>query len=137
MIRKLVKNLFKCRHKNAILYSSEGYCPDCGQYLKKSYYVVRCTCCGIKRTAKKNFDEIIPTEKFCTNCGEKEYVTEKYNTLNLVDINYAIEVKEAVEYGVQSEKIEIWIDENNEAPKKEQTNSPLLIGEMKYLGTVS
>ena len=30
----------KCTHKNALLTSETGYCPDCGQYLEKNYYLI-------------------------------------------------------------------------------------------------
>ncbi|MDO5437556.1 MAG: hypothetical protein Q4F80_05105 [bacterium] len=135
MFKKFIKEIFKCRHKNAILYSNEGYCPDCGKYLKKTYYIVRCACCDIKRHAKKNFDVIAPVEKFCTNCGCHDYIIEKYEKLNLVDINYAIEVKEAIENEGAINEIEIWIDDNKEAPSngRQKENLPL-IGKVKYLG---
>ncbi len=109
-IKKIIKEIFKCKHKNAILNSEEGYCPDCGKYVKKSYYIVRCNCCGIKRIAKKSFDEIIPQEKFCTNCGTQEYTVEKCTKLNIVDVNYAIEVKEAIDETLKEDDIEIWIE---------------------------
>lgn len=112
-IKKIIKELFKCRHKNAVLNTDEGYCPDCGKYLKKSYYIVRCACCDIKRTAKKNFDEIVPVDKFCTNCGAKDFIIEKCDKLNIVDVNYAIEVKEAVDEIPFENNIEIWVESEN------------------------
>ncbi len=88
----------KCSHSNALLYANEGYCPDCGIYLKKYYYVLRCNCCNHKREANRTAfgrgAEIIPVSKYCPVCGGAEYYIEKYEKLNLVDINYAIEVKE-------------------------------------------
>ncbi len=113
MFKKFLNQIFKCRHRNAILNNDEGYCPDCGKYIKKSYYVLRCANCGIKRHAKKKFDIIIPSEKFCTSCGSSDCEIEKYEKLNFVDINYAIEIKEVIEnadYPIN--EIEIWIDEN-------------------------
>lgn len=131
-LKKLFKNLFKCQHKNAILNSNEGYCPDCGKYLKKSYYVIRCSCCDIKRVGKKQFDKIIPSERFCTNCGNEEYIIEKYDKLNLVDINYAIEVKEVIESDEPINNIEIWIDNDNAKKEDKKENIPLIC-QMKYL----
>ena len=100
----ILNNRGKCRHTHALLNSNEGYCPDCGVYLKKYYYVLRCKCCAHKRQSARaafhNTDEIIPISKFCPVCGGEEYYIEKYEKLNLTDINYAIEVKE--EFDVSS-----------------------------------
>lgn len=134
MLKRLVKEIFKCRHKNALLSGgNEGYCPDCGKYVKKAYYIIRCDCCGIKRSAKKSFDEIAPTEKFCTNCGSKEYIVEKYERLNLVDINYAIETKETVEEKGPINELEIWVDEVRPEKTRNEKSAPVMIGQMKYL----
>lgn len=113
MFKKFLKEIFKCRHKTAILTSDEGYCPECGKYLKKVYYIVRCDCCGIKRTAKRKFNEISPVGKYCTNCGESSYKIEKCDKLNIVDVNYAIEVKEEVENNSAVNELEIWIEDGN------------------------
>ena len=130
MFKKILKKFFKCRHKKALLNSNEGFCPDCGVFLKKSYYVVRCENCGIKRIAKKKFEEITPEEKFCKNCGEEKYIVEKYESLKLVDIHYAIEVIEEIKTGVPINDVEIWIEENN---AKQKNSEPFMISEMKYL----
>lgn len=93
-----LKSRRKCCHTHALLNGNEGYCPDCGQYLKKYYYVLRCKCCHHKREASRavfgEYNEIVPISKFCPQCGGEEFYIEKYETLNLVDISYAIEVKE-------------------------------------------
>lgn len=132
-IKKLIRKLFSCKHRNALLNSDEGYCPDCGKYIKKSYYIIRCSCCDIKRKAKNCFNEITPTEKFCTNCGHNEYFIEKCENLNLVDINYAIEIKEVIDETSDYKNVKIWIDGNNIEKEPEIYNTPLL-GEIKYLG---
>lgn len=133
MLKRLVKRIFSCNHKNALLNSNEGFCPDCGKYLKKSYYVIRCKDCGIKRSVKKKFDEIVPAEKFCTCCGCSEYVIEKYEKLNFVDINYAIEVKEVIENNEPVNELEIWIDKESKPRKNSLNEAPPLISEVKYL----
>ncbi len=132
MIFRVLSKFFKCSHKNAIPNSNEGYCPDCGEYVRKTYYLVRCSNCGIKRIAKKTFDEIVPVGKYCQNCGEFEYVVEKHEKLNIVDVNYAIEVKETQKEFGESEKIEIWIEEpmGQNDYKKDDT---LKIPEVKYI----
>ncbi len=121
-LKEIIKNLFKCRHIGALLYSNEGYCPRCGKYLKKSYYIVRCSHCQIKRTAKKEFGNIIPEDKFCTNCGESDFYIEKYEKLNFVDINYAIEVKEEIIQEQKNFDFEIWV-ENKDFEKKDNKMS--------------
>ena len=75
------KNQHKCSHKNALIHSEEGYCPDCGQYLVKKYYLVRCSRCDIKREAKLAWGEIVPAQKYCTNCGEQDYYIEKLDKI--------------------------------------------------------
>ena len=37
--------------------------------------------------------QIVPVEKFCHNCGAKEFITERINKINFIDINYAVLVK--------------------------------------------
>lgn len=136
-LKEILKNLFKCKHYGALLYSNEGYCPTCGKYLKKSYYIIRCSHCEIKRSAKKEFGKIIPDEKFCTNCGEKEYYIEKYDKLNFVDINYAIEVKEEININHKSQDFEIWVDSKDEANEQEtQKNEKIFLPrQTKFLTT--
>lgn len=102
----------KCDHKNALLNSDCGYCPDCGQYLQKNYYIVRCSCCDIKREAKLSWGEIMPTEKYCSNCGSSEYYIEKLDKLNLIDAHYAVYLKEiANELQTLHPEAQIWVED--------------------------
>jgi len=102
----------KCSHKNALLHSNVGYCPDCGQYLIKNYYLVRCSRCDIKREAKLYWGEIVPMEKFCSNCGCSEYYIEKLDSVNFIDAKYAIYLKEiANEIKNLHPETQIWVDE--------------------------
>ncbi len=129
----ILTNASKCRHANALLNSNEGYCPDCGVYLKKYYYVLRCSCCAHKREASRasfgTRDEVVPASKYCPVCGGAEFYIEKYEKLNITDINFAIEVKEEYDisnsglYGESSTKV--WV-ETVEEDKKEEA-PPLLI----------
>ena len=96
ILLKFINNHTKCHHKNALLYQDEGYCPDCGQYLVKNYYIIRCARCDVKREAKLFWGEIVPQEKFCTNCGARDYYIEKLDKVNFVDARYAIYLKEVV-----------------------------------------
>ena len=104
----------KCTHKNALLNSNEGYCPDCGEYLVKNYYLVRCSRCDIKREAKLFWGEITPLNKFCENCGSSEYYIEQLDKINFVDAKYAIFIKEiANEYQTLHPEVTVWVDEDN------------------------
>jgi len=104
----------KCTHKNALLHSNEGYCPDCGKYLIKNYYLIRCLRCDIKREAKLCWGEIQPIDKFCSNCGCQEFYIEKLDDVNFIDVKYAIYLKEiASELQNLHPEAQIWVDENN------------------------
>lgn len=104
----------KCTHKNALIGTNEGYCPDCGQYLVKNYYIVRCSRCDIKRQAKLYWDEIVPIDKYCSNCGCSDYYIEKLDSVNFIDANYAIYIKEiANELKNLHPEAQIWVDNEN------------------------
>ena len=113
----------KCSHKNALLHSDSGYCPDCGQYLIKNYYLVRCSRCEIKREAKICWGEIVPMEKFCANCGSQEYYIEKIDSVNFIDAKYAIYLKEiANEMQNLHPETQIWVDEGDNVIKQISVN---------------
>ena len=109
-----LKNKNNCNHKNALLYSDCGYCPDCGEYLVKNYYLVRCLRCDIKREAKIVWGEVVPKEKFCSNCGARDFYIEKIDKVNFVDVNYAVYLKEIVnEVSSLHPEAQIWVDEGS------------------------
>lgn len=108
---KFLKNQNKCSHKNALINSSFGYCPDCGKFLIKNYYLVRCSCCDIKREAKITWGEIEPQQRFCSNCGASEYYIEKIEALNFIDVKFAVCLKEiANEMQELHPEVQIWVD---------------------------
>ena len=110
---KLLKIDKKCNHKKALINTNEGYCPDCGQYLVKNYYIVRCASCDVKREAKLVWGEILPKDKYCSNCGAKEYYIEKLDKINFIDAQYAIYLKEiAQELKILHPDTQIWVEEN-------------------------
>lgn len=118
-----IKKQNKCSHKNALLCSNQGYCPDCGQYLVKNYYLVRCSRCDIKRQAKISWGEIVPSDKFCSNCGSSEYYIEKLDSVNFVDATYAVYLKEiANEMQILHPEAQIWVDEGEGVVKQITTN---------------
>ena len=101
----------KCSHRNALLNSEEGYCPDCGKYLKKYYYIIRCKHCDIKRKGEVLYQGIYPVDSFCENCGGDDFYVEKLEKINFFDIKYAIISKEVVEEeNPLQEVFQIWTE---------------------------
>ena len=110
----LWQNQNKCKHKNALLHTNEGYCPDCGQYLVKNYYLIRCSRCEIKREARLSWGEIVPLDKFCSNCGSVDYYIEKLDSVNFIDAKYALYIKEiAQEMQILHPETQIWVEEGD------------------------
>ena len=118
-----IKNRNKCTHKNALLFSNEGYCPDCGQYLIKKYYLVRCMCCDIKREAKLYWGEIAPAKKYCSNCGSEEYYIEQIDSVNFIDAQYAIYIKE-ISSAIKNlhPEAQIWVEKEGEVKRIAKIN---------------
>ena len=83
----------KCNHDKFPADKDIGYCPDCGELIENQWFIVRCACCGVKHKAVIKNGQIVPVEKFCHNCGAKEFITERINKINFIDINYAVLVK--------------------------------------------
>ena len=101
----------KCSHKNALLTTNEGYCPDCGEYLVKKFYIIRCTHCEVKRLARLNWGEICPESRFCSNCGSESYYIEQLDNINFIDARYAICLKEvASKYKSLHCGFQVWVD---------------------------
>lgn len=94
LIINLFQKKFECRHLNALINANEGYCPDCGVFLKKYFYIIRCSHCEIKREGLKRIEKFIPETKFCQNCGGYEFYVEKHEKISFIDIRYAIHSKE-------------------------------------------
>lgn len=90
-----ILSLFKkqCTHDKLSLNTPCGYCPDCGEYVETRWYLLRCSCCGIKRVAIAKGQKIEPVSFYCQNCGESGYYVEELKKLNFVDINYAAAIK--------------------------------------------
>ena len=113
-----------CAHTHALINTNEGYCPDCGAYLKKYFYIVRCSCCEVKREAKVYFGEILPKEKFCTNCGSKEFHVEKLDAISFIDIPYAVHTKEVISQGeFEYASAQVWVERDDTRHIKYLTGS--------------
>ena len=86
----------RCNHDHVSPSVQYSYCPDCGELIENEWYITRCACCGIKEKAIIKNGEIMPEANFCHNCGGNEYIVEKLDKINFVDINYAVLVKTVV-----------------------------------------
>lgn len=111
MILDFIKNKKECQHNRVPINIDEAYCPDCGELVKNKWYLVRCACCDIKRTAHNHYDEIVPDDKFCHNCGATEFYIEELNNINFIDVNYAVYKKETVYHHCCSTN-QIWIEKD-------------------------
>lgn len=107
-----------CTHDKVTPDRDTCYCPDCGKLIKNEWYITRCACCGIKLRTMAKQDEILPQERFCTNCGAKEYIVEKVEKINFIDINYAVLVKaEVEEENPYATATQCWQEKTNEKQK--------------------
>ena len=50
----------KCKHPNVPIEQDIYYCPDCGELVENRWYLVRCSCCGMKLVATIRNDEVVP-----------------------------------------------------------------------------
>ena len=114
MILELLKTLFtseqKCQHTRVSLDKDFGYCPDCGALIENQWYIVRCACCGIKEKAILKNGKIVPVEHFCHNCGSEEYIVEKLDTIDFININYAVLIQKETETRSERKVTQCWVD---------------------------
>ncbi len=118
MLFDFLKQNHECRHNNVPIDVDEAYCPDCGALVKNKWYIVRCSCCNIKRTSHTRYGEIIPDTKFCPNCGGTEFYIQELDKINFTDVNYAI-LKKVIINQSRSTTRQIWIEkEENLIPER-------------------
>ena len=120
MFLNLLFNYFfdtKCKHEKILPNLDFSYCPDCGKLISNEWYISRCACCGIKLITKIHDNEIIPQHAFCHNCGSSEFIVEKLEKINFIDINYAVLLKKEVNELKKAQTIQCWQEKNNEQPK--------------------
>ena len=94
---EFLKKNRNCTHHNVMPDVEFAYCPDCGELIENQWYLVRCACCGVKLRGIIKNGEIVPEKHFCHNCGTKDFVVEKIDKINFIDISYAVLVKAIVE----------------------------------------
>ncbi len=122
MLFEFLKQNHECKHTHIPLDADEAYCPDCGALVHNKWYIIRCSCCNIKRSSHLEYNEIKPDTKYCQNCGGTDFYIQKFDKINLTDINYAILKKEVISQKRVYSK-QIWIE------KEEQ-----LLAENKIIG---
>ncbi|MDD3436708.1 MAG: hypothetical protein PHC64_06105 [Candidatus Gastranaerophilales bacterium] len=105
-----------CAHDKITPNITAGYCPDCGEYVKNHWYITRCKCCGIKQKSLVKNGKILSETRFCKNCGSNLFRVEELETLDIVNINYAVVQKQATKIK-QKSFVQTWI-ENSYSPIK-------------------
>ncbi|MCI5824856.1 MAG: hypothetical protein MRZ90_07965 [Candidatus Gastranaerophilales bacterium] len=110
-------NKKECKHEQISPYIDSGYCPDCGEYVFCNWYMLRCTCCNIKREGMIKNNIIFPKNKFCTNCGGNEFYLVKIKKISFIDLKYAILKKETKKDIIKSNLSVYWLDEKIEELK--------------------
>ena len=116
-----ITNLFnlrrKCNHDKVLPNVDSAYCPDCGKLIENQWYIARCACCGVKlKTISKNGD-IFPQYHYCANCGSKEYLVEKLDKINFIDINFAALLKRVIDTSQRANTTQCWQERTNAQPK--------------------
>lgn len=109
MILEFFKKNKTCSHSHVKPDVDFAYCPDCGELIENQWYLVRCACCGVKLRGILKNGEIVPEKHFCHNCGTKDFVVERINKINFIDITYAVLVK-AVVHNSEYHYTQSWVD---------------------------
>lgn len=107
----------ECTHQKVSPDKDSCYCPDCGMYIENRWYLTRCNCCNVKRKSIIKFDTIMPETKYCPNCGAEHYHVEEVKSINFIDINFAVLVKEINEER-SINRTQTWLERENSEPIK-------------------
>lgn len=107
----------ECAHPKVSPDRDSMYCPDCGKYIENKWYLTRCNCCNVKRKTTIKFGQIIPETKFCPNCGAEHFHVEEVKSINFIDINFAVLVKEINEEK-SINRSQSWLERENNEPIK-------------------
>ncbi len=123
-------NFFKikheCSHNKVSADVEEAYCPDCGALVQNKWFLVRCSCCNIKRIAHRHYDEIVPDTKFCKNCGSSDYYIQELENLNFTDVRYAVFKKIIITNQLQNISTrQIWVEEANDCKNHFTETKPI------------
>ena len=108
----------KCKHERVAPNIDFGYCPDCGKAIRNEWYLARCACCGLKLVTVERDGVVYPQNKFCTNCGSHDYVIEKLENINVININYAVLIRQELEKEESSKSTtQCWQERTSVQPK--------------------
>ena len=107
----------KCSHEKVAQNLESSYCPDCGKLIKNEWYIARCACCGIKLVAKKDGENVMPINHYCSNCGSEDYQIEKLDQINFINVNYAVLLKKEVEINNNNFTTQCWEEKTYVQPK--------------------
>lgn len=113
MLLDFFKTAKECKHLHVPIDVEEAYCPDCGQLVKNKWYLVRCSCCNIKRKSHFEYDKIKPETKFCPNCGSTEFYIEELNSIDCSNMNYVLFKKIVIHQEFRSIR-QLWIEKEDE-----------------------
>ncbi len=111
----ILNNIFNfkkiCEHLNVSPEVDYAYCPDCGELVENQWYLVRCACCGVKLPGIIKNGVVIPEKHYCHNCGCKDFVVERINKINFIDIRYAVLVKAIVDSDIK-DYTQSWVNKD-------------------------
>ncbi len=118
----IILDLFRknkvCTHDRVRLDSDLSYCPDCGELIENQWFLTRCACCGVKLKSTIVNGEIVPERHFCKNCGAEEFVVQRLDKINFIDIDYAVLKKNVVKPDVEN-LVQSWVDAKTSSCKQE------------------
>lgn len=107
----LMKMFNECKHEKVSYLVKASYCPDCGAYIENKFYIVRCSCCNIKRKGILRGEEIIAENTFCHNCGSDRFYIEELPSPNIFDLDYMVIKKEAKVFSPKRRPTcQIWVE---------------------------
>ncbi|MBQ3310476.1 hypothetical protein IJG72_00205 [bacterium] len=113
MILNFLRKLFvqqKCTHSHVDINKTFEYCPDCGALIENEWYIVKCSCCGIKEKATIKNGKVVPLNNFCHNCGTSDYIVEKLSAIDFININYAVLVQKETQTEIKHYTTQCWVD---------------------------
>lgn len=122
MLLDFFKQKHECHHNKVPIDVEEAYCPDCGALIRNKWFLLRCSCCNIKRTSHIEYEKIVPDTKYCPNCGGTDFYIQELDNINFIDLNYAV-LKKIIIPQNQKTTRQIWIE-----------NEEYLISERKLIG---
>ena len=117
ILLKLLNINKTCSHEKVLPHQDYAYCPDCGKFIQNEWFITRCACCGVKLKARVKNGAIITQEHFCTNCGSEDFIVEKLEKIDFINVNYATLIKKEVDSHKKAITRQYWQEKNNEPQK--------------------